>query len=309
MKTAILFSGQGAQYPGMMLDIADAFKEAGDLFALADSALNRSFYDFIAHSDQETLNQTRNTQPCMLVCELAALRVLQSMGLPYDAVCGFSLGEWAAVVACGALGEADALQMIVRRADAMQRSVPEGMGAMAYILGQSDEFVEAYCKELGDVAPANYNGQGNISVAGTAEAIDRFLTKGEQDGYMVGRIPVSIPSHCWLMEPAARELEPYVYDLEMCAPTKQLYMNATGKTASDVGEIKNNLIRQLTSPVLFRQTVDALLQEGFDTFIEVGPGKTLSKMVKKAAKQKKAGVQILQANSVEHMRELQSLLP
>ena len=179
---------------------------------------------------------------------------------------------------------------------------------MAYMLGKSDEFVQSCCEAAGDVVPANYNVQGNVSVAGTAEGIARFLQQGEQDGYLVGRIQVSIPSHCWLMEPAARELEPFVQGLTMHAPTTQFIMNATGKPASDVDEIKTNLVRQLTSPVLFRQTIDSLLQEGFDTFIEVGPGNTLSKMVKKSAKQQKASVQILQANSVEHLHEIQALM-
>ena len=301
MKTALLFPGQGAQHPGMMLDIAGAYPEAREVFALASELLGRDILAELNTLGKEELSETRNTQPILLTCELAALRVLKNSGLLYEAAAGFSLGEWAAAVAAGSLTERDAIRFIARRADAMQRAVPPGEGAMAYMLGQDDAFVARFCEEIGDVAPANYNMQGNVSVSGTAAGIERFLEKGEAAGCLVGRISVSIPSHCWLMEPAAEELTPLIQSLEMRNPVKKLLMNATGREAETAGEIRDNLTRQLTRPVLFRQTLDRLFSKGYDRFIEVGPGKVLSKIVKKAAKQQKRSVVVMQAGTAENM--------
>ena len=304
MKTAFLFSGQGAQYPGMMLDVVDAYSEAREVFHVAKEVLGRDLYTEIGQMSQNELDQTLNTQPCMLVCELAVLRVLRAQGIPYDAVAGFSLGEWAAVVAADVLQESDAIRMIACRAEAMQRAVPIGKGGMAYMLGKDDRFVAHFCEEVGGVAPANYNIQGNVSVAGTAEGIECFLERGEREGLLVGRIPVSIPSHCWLMKSAVEELTPLIRTLEMKPSQMPLLMNATGRKAAGLTEIKNNLAMQLTHPVQFRQIVDTLLLEGFDAFIEAGPGNTLSKMIKKAAKQRGCTVCIMQAGRLEDIEKI-----
>ena len=308
MKTVLLFSGQGAQYPGMMRDVVDAYPAARELFSLAKSELARDVYEDVCSMSQGQLNETRNTQVCMLTCELAGLRILRELRVPYDAVAGFSLGEWGAVVGSGVVSEQDALRFIVYRANAMQRAVPAGEGAMAYMLGKDDDFVLRFCEEVGNVVPANYNIRGNVSVAGTAEGIERFLERGEQDGLLVGRIPVSIPSHCWLMQPAADELSSMIRTMKMKPPEKRLYMNVTGEPAAEVDQIRKGLTLQLTHPVMFRKTVDALLADGFDTFIEVGPGSTLVKMVKKAAKQQGCSVRVMQTGSVEAIRKIEQAM-
>lgn len=308
MKIVLLFSGQGAQYPGMLKDVIETYSEARRLFDEASSILERDIYHLTMDAAQEELNETLNTQPAMLVCELALLRVLKNSGLSYDAAAGFSLGEWAAVVAAGCISESDAIRMIGKRAQAMQDAVPVGRGAMAFMLGQSDEFVEEFCRSIGDVAPANYNGYGNVSVAGTAEAIQCFLKKAEKEKLVAGLIPVSIPSHSPLMQSAAEQLFPLIQAMGIQTPETELFMNATGAIAEEPEQIKKNLIQQLVQPVKFRHITQQLLEEGYDTFIEVGPGETLTKMVKRTAKRNKKPVTALAVCNMSAIQKLQDLI-
>lgn len=298
MKTAVLFSGQGAQFPGMMKDLIDTYPVARELFDTASALLGRDLYTLTMEGTQEDLDRTKNTQPCLLACELAAFRVYRELGLPFDAAAGFSLGEWAALAASGAADEASVLQMITKRADTMQRAVPAGKGAMAVVLEQDAAFVEALCRSIGGVWPANYNCPGNITVSGTAGAVDRFIEAAKAQDVLVSRVPVSVPSHCPLMAPAAEELRPLVRELPLRAPRMALLMNASGRPAADPSEIRENLICQLVQPVLFQQSIEFLLRDGFDTFVEIGPGKTLSNMVKRTAKAAGAGISIRQFNSL-----------
>lgn len=300
MKTAVLFSGQGAQFPGMMKDLVDAYPAGRELFDTASTLLGRDIYTLTMEGTQEELDRTENTQPCLLACELAAYRVYhQQLGLPCEAAVGFSLGEWAALTACGAADEESVLKIVARRAFAMQRAVPAGEGAMASVLGQDQEFVEQLCRSVGEVAPANYNCPGNITVSGSAGGVERLLAAAEAQRVLASRIPVSVPSHCVLMAPATEELQPLVQDLPLGELRLEFVMNTTGKAASDPSEIRENLILQLVSPVLFQQSIELLLAEGYDTFVELGPGKALSNMVKRTAKAKKASVKLFQFNSVE----------
>lgn len=284
MKTAVLFPGQGGQRPGMMRDLVDAYPAARELFDVASAPLGRDLYALTMEGTQEELDQTENTQPCLLACELTAFRVYREMNLPCDAAVGFSLGEWAALSASGAADEASVLGLIVKRAAAMQRAVPAGEGAMAAVLGKDAAFVEDLCRTIGGVWPANYNCPGNITVSGSAGGIERLLEAAEAQGFMATKVPVSVPSHCPLMRSAAEELRPHVQELPLRKPEVPLVMNITGRPATDTEEIRKNLILQLVQPVLFQQSVELLLREGFDTFVEIGPGKTLSNMVKRTAK-------------------------
>ncbi len=307
MKTAIMFSGQGAQYPGMMRDIYEAYPEAMEVFKKAESVLERDIYELAMNAGQEELNLTQNTQPCLLACELAALRVFHQCGLPYEAALGFSLGEWTALVAAGALQEEDVLRAIGVRADAMQRAVPPGEGGMVSILGQDAEFVSRLCDSIGGIAPANYNCPGNITVAGTSAAARALLKRAEAEGLMAVPVAISVPSHCVLMEPAVKELRPMIQALPMGEPRVELVMNATGRPAADSGEIRENLIRQLSDPVMFQQSVEYLLEKEYDTFIEIGPGKALSGMVMRTAKKAKKKVRILQFNCLEDVETVKKL--
>ena len=302
MKTAVMFSGQGTQYPGMMRDIVEEYAGARELFDMASELMGRDMFALTMNSSQEDLDQTKNTQPCLLTCELAALRAVRENGLQYDAALGFSLGEWTALAASGAAEERDVLRVIDLRADAMQRAVPPGEGGMAAILGKDVGFVLQLCQMVGDIAPANYNCPGNITVAGTAAAVERFMEEAARQGITAVRVAISIPSHCTLMSPAADELVPAIERLRLFVPRTELVMNATGKPAIDRTEIKQNLIRQLMQPVLFQQSIEYLLENGYEAFIEIGPGKSLSGMVKRTAKQSGKRVKIMQICDLSSMR-------
>lgn len=297
-----MFSGQGAQYPGMMRDIVEEYDVARELFDMASELMGRDMLALTMDSSQDEFDQTKNTQPCLLACELAALRVFRKIGLQYEAALGFSLGEWAALTASGAADERDVLRMIDRRADAMQRAVPSGAGGMAAVLGKDAQFVLQLCQEVGDIAPANYNCPGNITVAGTAAAVERMLAEAARQGITAVRVAVSIPSHCALMAPAADELAPAIEQLSLLAPRAEFVMNATGQPAVDGTEIKRNLIRQLTEPVLFQQSVGYLLESGYEAFVEIGPGKALSGMVKRTAKQMGRKAKIMQFQDLSSVR-------
>lgn len=305
MKTALLFSGQGSQYPGMLCELVDAYPAVREVFGKASALLGRDVYSLTMEGPQEELDRTENTQPCLLACELAALRVLRELELPFDAAAGFSLGEWAALTACGAADEDGVLGAVVCRASAMARAVPAGTGAMAVILGKSDDFVRELCLSVGDVVPANYNCPGNITVAGSAQAVERLLQAAAAQGAAASRVNMSVPSHCPLMAPAAEELRPVLRELPLQMPQKELVMNAVGLPVKSVPDIRRNLSEQLTRPVRFRQSVEHLLSEGYDTFVEVGPGKTLSNMVRRTAKQAGASVELLQFNSLAGVQRIQ----
>lgn len=307
MKTAIMFSGQGAQYPGMMGDIFENYPQVKDIFDAAERVLKRNIYELSMAAAPAELNRTQNTQPCLLACELAAFQVFQTCGLGYEAALGFSLGEWAALVASGAACAEDVLRAIGARAGAMQRAVPPDEGGMAVILGKDAEFVSQLCSSIGGITPANYNCPGNITVSGTSAAIQTLLRRAEEEKLMVNPVAVSIPSHCALMEPAAEELRPMIQALPLNQPEIELVMNATGRPAAEREEIKENLIRQLSSPVLFQQSVEYLLEKGFDTFIEIGPGKALSGMVKRTAKQAKKKIAVISFNSLAGVEEVKKL--
>ena len=307
MKAAIMFSGQGAQHPGMMRDIYEQFDAAKEVFDQASGLLGRDMRALAMDSIQEELDRTRNTQPCLLTCELAAFHVFRTLGLRYDAAMGFSLGEWAALAAAESVAEADVFKAIEKRADAMQRAVPAGEGCMVAVLGKDAQFVAGLCQSIGDIAPANYNCPGNITAAGTAQAGEKLLKAAEEQGVMATKVAISVPSHCVLMAPAAEELSPMIQAFAVREPKVEFIMNAVGKAVADPEQIKENLIKQLVSPVMFQQSVEYLLENDFDTFIEIGPGKTLSGMVKRTAKQAKKKVSVLSFNSLEGVEAVREL--
>ena len=302
MNTAVLFSGQGSQRPGMMCDIFESYPECKEIFSIARKELNRDIYDLVSRSSQEELNKTVNTQPALLVCELAVLRVLKTLGIVFDATAGFSLGEWTAIVAADAVSEADAIKLIAKRAEAMQNAVPVGQGAMAYVLGKEDDYIERLCAETG-VALANYNTYGNLTVAGTTENIELFLKRAEAENIMAAKLPVSVPSHSPLMGPAVEALAPLIENMPVKEPLKALYMNAVGKQVNNMNEIKTCLIRQLTRPVMFRQLTEEMLKN-CDVFIEIGPSNTLCNMVKRTARNLKKPVKLYPVTCLAELEKL-----
>ena len=303
MKTAILFSGQGAQYPGMMKDLYDAEPAARQLFDLADSVLGRSISGVCFEGTQEDLNLTHNTQPCMLAGDLAAAMILKAHGIQADAAAGFSLGEYAALAYAGVISMEDVFRVIQIRADAMQEAVPPGEGAMAAFVGATAEQVEEICAGVtrGYVVAANYNSPVQTVVSGSAAGVDEACELADAAGLRCMKLAVSAPFHCALMEPAARRLEGEFKNLDFHDPSIPIYMNVDGKPVKNGSAIAELLVKQAMSPVRWVQTLENMQADGIDTFIECGAGKTLSGLVKKTLK----GVKVLR---VENLKTLQSTL-
>ena len=282
MKIAFLFSGQGAQYPGMMKDIAEASKEAKEVFDTADQMLGRNISGLCFTGTQEELNLTHNTQPCVLAADLAIWKAIESAEIKPDAVAGFSLGEYAALVAAGVISIEDVFPLIQKRADFMQDAVPVGKGAMAAIMKLSAEEVEALCNEVeGYVIPANYNCPGQIVVSGEAEAINRLCELAKERKIRAMKLAVSAPFHCEMMAPAAENLREPLQQTVFSVPAIPIYMNVDTQAETDPETIREKLVAQAKSPVRWEETLRNMKAVGIDTFIELGPGKTLTGFVKK----------------------------
>ncbi len=303
MKIGFLFSGQGAQYPGMMKDLYDSEEAARIVFDNADSVLGRSLSGLCFEGTQEDLNLTHNTQPCMLAGDLAAAMVLKDHGVKADAVAGFSLGEYAALAYAGAVSLNDVFRIVQIRADAMQEAVAPGDGAMAAFVGATAEQVEEICGKVtrGYVVAANYNSPVQTVVSGSAAGVDEACELAEITGLRCMRLAVSAPFHCDLMKPAAKRLEEEFVNISFRDPSVPVYMNVDGKPIIKGIAVANLLVKQAMSPVRWVQTLENMQADGIDTFIECGAGRTLSGLVKKTLK----GVKILR---VENLKTLQNTL-
>ena len=300
-KIGILFSGQGAQYPGMMKDLYDAEPAAKELFEKADAALGREISQVCFEGTQEELNLTHNTQPCMLAGDLAAAMVLKAHGVQADAVAGFSLGEYAALAYAGAVSLEDVFRVIQIRADAMQEAVAPGEGGMAAFVGATAQQVEEICAKVtrGYVVAANYNSPVQTVVSGSAAGVDEACELAETEGLRCVRLAVSAPFHCALMEPAAKRLENEFQSLSFQDPSVPVYMNVDGKPITEGNVVADLLVKQAMSPVRWVQTLEKMQADGIDTFIECGAGKTLSGLVKKTLK----GVRILRVENAKTLAD------
>lgn len=281
-KTAILFSGQGAQFSGMMKDIAEESYAAKNVFHTADNVLNRSISELCFFGTQEELNLTHNTQPCVLAADLAAYAAIIEKEIRPDAVAGFSLGEYAALTAAGVIEIEDAFSIVQKRADFMQEAVPVGKGAMAAILMTTEDTVLELCEAVsGYVIPANYNCPGQIVVSGETEAVDQVLVRAKERKIRGIKLSVSAPFHCKMMHPAAEKLEDVLNNVFFSNPTIPMYMNVDGKVELNPEKIKRKLIDQAESPVLWERILRNMYNDGIKTFVEAGPGKVLSGFIKK----------------------------
>ena len=303
MKIAFLFSGQGAQYPGMMKDLCDTDEAARKVFEQADKALGRSISQVCFEGSQEDLNLTHNTQPCMLAGDLAAGMALRAKGIEPDAVAGFSLGEYAALAFAGAIPVEEAFRVVQIRADAMQEAVAPGEGAMAAFVGATAEQVEQLCAKVtkGYVVAANYNSPVQTVVSGTAAGVDEACELAEAEGLRSIKLAVSAPFHCALMEPAAMRLGEEFKSIPFADPSVPVYMNVDGEPITTAAPVADLLVKQAMNPVRWVQTLENMQAAGIDTFIECGPGKTLSGLVKKTLQ----GVKILR---VENLKTLNNTL-
>lgn len=282
MKIGFLFSGQGAQYPGMMKDIAAHSKLADKVLKTADSVLDRRISDLIFEGTQDELALTHNTQPCVLAADLLAFYAVQEAGIVPDAVAGFSLGEYGALVSAGVIGLEEVFPLIQIRADLMQLAVPVGEGAMAAVMKLSEEEVRALCSEVdGYVVPANYNCPGQIVVSGEAKAVDELMEIAKLRKIRAIKLPVSAPFHCDLMQPSSDGLRIPLGKVNMQRPAVPVYMNVDGQPETEPEKIFEKLVSQAKSPVHWEKTLRNMYRDGIDTFVELGPGKTLLGFVNK----------------------------
>lgn len=285
-KTAFLFSGQGAQAPGMMKEYYDAVPGAKGVFDIANDALGRSISGLCFEGSQEDLNLTHNTQPCVLAADLAAYEAARSAGYRPDAVAGFSLGEYAALVAAGCMGIEDAFRIVQLRADAMQEAVPVGEGAMAAVMKVELPDLRAMCDAIdGYVVPANINSPSQIVVSGEAGAVDALFAECKERHIRAMKLPVSAPFHCDLMAPAAEKLAEAIAGLDLRDPSVPVYLNVDARPITTAEGLAEKMVAQAKSPVLWRETLENMWADGCDAFLECGPGATLSGFVKKTLKE------------------------
>jgi [acyl-carrier-protein] S-malonyltransferase len=283
MKFAFVFPGQGSQSVGMMANFGDAVRAT---FDEASAALGQDLWALVAEGPGDALNQTVNTQPVMLAAGVAAYRLWQAQGGPAPAlVAGHSLGEYTALVCAGALGFADAVRLVRLRAEAMQSAVPEGVGAMAAVLGLDDDQVRVVCTEAaqGEVLEAvNFNSPGQVVIAGNKAAVDRGCALAKAKGAKRALpLPVSVPSHCALMKPAAEKLLAALNGIEVKAPVVPVLHNADVADHADPMAIRDALARQLYRPVRWVETVQAMAAQGVELIAECGPGKVLAGLNKR----------------------------
>jgi [acyl-carrier-protein] S-malonyltransferase len=281
---AFFFPGQGSQSVGMMQGL-ESHAIVKQTFEEASSVLGVDFWN-MATEPNDAINLTQNTQPIMLTAGIATWRVYQSLGGKQpSAMAGHSLGEYTALVAAGALSFADALPLVKFRAEVMQQAVPEGQGAMAAILGLDDDTVRAVCSEAaqGQVVQAvNFNSPGQVVIAGDKAAVERGMELAKAKGAKRALpLPVSVPSHCELMKPAAEKLRDYLQNVTVQTPLVQVLHNADVAAYSDAAQIKDALIRQLYSPVRWVETVQLLASQQVLVSAECGPGKVLAGLAKR----------------------------
>lgn len=285
MKLAFVFPGQGSQAVGMMAGWGER-AEVRATFAEASDALGQDLWALVADGPADLLNQTVNTQPAMLAADVAAWRAWQAAGGATPALlAGHSLGEYAALVAAGALGFADAIRLVRFRAEAMQVAVPEGVGAMAAILGLDDDAVRAVCNEAaaGEAVEAvNLNAPGQVVIAGNKAAVERAMALAKEKGAKRALpLPVSVPSHSSLMLPAAEKLRAHLQDIEIKTPAVRVLHNTDVQSHTEPDAIRAALTKQLHTPVRWVETVQALKAAGIERVIECGPGKVLTGLSKR----------------------------
>jgi [acyl-carrier-protein] S-malonyltransferase len=289
MSVAYIFPGQGSQYAGMGRELAASFPAAREVFAEADAALGFALSELCFGGPAEALQLTENTQPAILATSVAALRALESEGAPApDFVAGHSLGEYSAFVAAGTLSLADAVRTVRARGRYMQEAVPVGAGAMAAVLGSDEETVRAACEEAaqGEVcSPANLNSPKQIVIAGDAAAVDRAVEILKSRGARKAvRLNVSAPFHCALMLPAQERLERDLQALDFRDLRVPLVTNVDAGVVGTGEQARESLVRQVSQPVLWSESVQLMSETlGVETFVEVGPGKVLSGLVRQIA--------------------------
>ena len=293
MKYAIVFPGQGSQSLGMLSDLASNFSLVNNVFTEASDALGIDLWK-LTQEDQDALNQTQNTQPAMLAAGFATYRVLASeVDLSSICMAGHSLGEYTALVASGSLDFSEGIKLVRKRAELMQSAVPVGTGAMAAILGLDDDKVVQICANANGVVEAvNFNSPGQVVIAGDKDSVEATCAVMKEAGAKRAVIlPVSVPSHCSLMNEAAEEFSLSV-DATNFNQVGNVLHNVDAAVANNTDEIKSKLVAQLHKPVLWTSTVQAMSAMGMEKLIETGPGKVLAGLTKRIDKSLKGSAVI-----------------
>ncbi|UGA55781.1 ACP S-malonyltransferase [Vibrio sp. VB16] len=288
-KFAIIFPGQGSQTVGMLAELGEQFDVVKATFAQASEVLGYDLWALVQNGPAEDLNQTSRTQPALLAASVAIWRVWQEQGLEQPVnLAGHSLGEYSALVCAGVIDFQQAIKLVELRGQFMQEAVPAGVGAMYAIIGLDDESIAKACEEAAQdeiVSPVNFNSPGQVVIAGNKAAVERAGVLCKAAGAKRALpLPVSVPSHCALMQPAADRLEIALQDIEFNTPAIPVINNVDVVAETDPEKIKNALVRQLHSPVRWTEGVQQMSDDGVEKLYELGPSKVLTGLTKRIVK-------------------------
>lgn len=303
-KTAVIFPGQGAQYVGMAKDFYDNFEDSKKVFDEADDVLDIELKK-ICFEENDDINKTEYTQPAMVAAEVAIYEHLKNAGLKADVFAGLSLGEYSALVAAGAMTLADGIKTVRRRGILMQNEVPLGMGGMAAVIAMDADKIAEICENTpGKVQIANYNCPGQIVISGEAEAVKAASAAlAEAGAKRVIPLNVSGPFHSQMLVPAGEKLYDFLQGVDVAEGFAPYYCNAYAEEITDAAKVKELLKRQVYSSVRWQQTIENMIADGVDTFIEVGPGKTLTGFMKKINREVKS-INIATVDDLAKLEEL-----
>lgn len=288
-KFAIVFPGQGSQAIGMLAELGEQYNVVKQTFSQASEVLGYELWALVQQGPAEDLNQTHRTQPAILAASVAIWRVWQSLNLPQpEVLAGHSLGEYSALVCSGVIDFQQAISLVELRGRLMQEAVPAGTGAMYAIIGLDDEAIANACQQAAQgqiVSPVNFNSPGQVVIAGQKEAVERAGVLCKEAGAKRALpLPVSVPSHCALMKPAAEKLAIALAGLQFNSPSIPVINNVDVLAETDPAKIKDALVRQLYNPVRWTEAVQSMSDQGIEKLIEVGPGKVLTGLTKRIVK-------------------------